>query len=273
MRFASWGELMMDYDPLLAERLLAVCPADASGFGSMQHDDVWRLMLEGETASNAGTPPRLRSAKFTGYGIVLRSAAGTSGEMSVHMQQIDEGPNYRWGRSGDGGNGVIYYYANGKRYSYNRPEDVGDDNMGTGEGSSTFAVLDGHEYKSIGRRELTGPLHDFGFAQFAELNAGPDAQPHYRSRSVLMSGNDYIAIYDEVADMRVRGALLLVRASRRSVSGHLSVEAGRRAVACVIGRADRRAAAPLRAAIGSAGSRTATPTARSDATTTASAIF
>lgn len=199
------GELMMDYDPLLAERLIAVCPADASGFGSTQHDDVWRLMLEGETVGNSGTPPRLKSTKFTGYGHVLRSAVGTSGEMSVHLQQIDEGPNYRWGRSGDGGNGVIYYYADGKRYSYNRPEDVGDDNMGTGEGSSTFAVLDGHEYKSIGRHELTGPLHDFGFAQFAELVAGPSARPHYRSRSVLMSGNDYIVIYDEVADMRVRG--------------------------------------------------------------------
>lgn len=199
------GEMMMDYDPLLAEQLLAVCPADASGFESADHCDVWRIMLEGEAQSNSGTPPQLKSTKFTGYGHVLRSAVGTSGEMSVHLQQIDEGPNYRWGRSGDGGNGILYYYADGKRYSYNRPEDVGDDNMGTGEGSTTFAVLDGHEYRGIGRNELTGPLHDFGYAQFAELEAGPDAKPHYRSRSVLMSGNDYIVIYDEVADMRVRG--------------------------------------------------------------------
>ncbi|QNK59636.1 fibronectin type III domain-containing protein [Paenibacillus sp. PAMC21692] len=199
------GEMMMDYDPLLAEQLLAVCPAEAPGFESGDHCDVWRIMLQGEYLSNPGTPPQLKSAKFNGYGHVLRSAIGTSGEMSVHLQQIDEGPNYRWGRSGDGGNGVIYYYADGKRYSYNRPEDVGDDNMGTGEGSTTFAVLDGHEYKSIGRNELTGALHDFGYAQFAELAAGPAARPHYRSRSVLMSGNDYIVIYDEVADMRVRG--------------------------------------------------------------------
>ncbi len=27
--------------------------------------------------------------------------------MYVHLQQIDEGPNYRWGRAGNGGNGVI----------------------------------------------------------------------------------------------------------------------------------------------------------------------
>ncbi|MHA6481944.1 fibronectin type III domain-containing protein [Paenibacillus sp. strain BS8-2] len=199
------GEMLKHYDPLLAEQLLAVCPVEAPGFESKAHCDVWRLMLQDESPTNVGTPPQLKSVKMTGYGHVLRSAVGTSGEMSVHLQQIDEGPNYRWGRSGDGGNGIIYYYADGKRYSYNRPEDVGDDNMGTGEGSSTFAVLDGHEYKSIGRRELTGPLHDFRFAQFAELLAGPDALPHYRSRSVLMSGNDYIVIYDEVADMRVRG--------------------------------------------------------------------
>ena len=199
------GEMLLRYEPLLAERLLAVCPVDSAGFESRKPGDIWRLMLAGETATNTGTPPQLQSAKYTGYGFVLRSGVGTGGEMSVHLQQIDDGPNYRWGRSGDGGNGVIYYYADGKRYSYNRAEDVGDDNMGTGEGSSTFGVLDGHEYKSIGRHELTAPLHDFDFAQFALLEAGPSARPHYRSRSVLMSGNDYIVIYDEVADMRVRG--------------------------------------------------------------------
>jgi hypothetical protein len=199
------GEMLLNYDPLLAEQLLAVCPVDAQAIGSTVKGDVWRYMLKGRAADNSGTPPRLESAKYTGYGYTLRSEAGKPGEMSVHLQQIDEGPNYRWGRSGDGGNGVIYYYADGKRYSYNRPEDVGDDNMGAGEGSSSFAVLSGHEYTSIGRNELTGQLHDFGFAQFASLEAGPTARPMYRSRSVIMSGNDYIAIYDEVADMRVRG--------------------------------------------------------------------
>lgn len=34
--------------------------------------------------------------------------------MYVNLQQIDDGPNYRWGRAGKGGNGIIYYYANGK---------------------------------------------------------------------------------------------------------------------------------------------------------------
>lgn len=198
------GELLLQYDPLLAEQLLAVCPADSPGFES-SGGDVWRQMLESPLRGNLGTPPEWGSRKYTGYGYVLRSAGGTPGEMSVHVQQLDDGPNYRWGRAAEGGCGSVYYYAEGKRYSYNRPEDIGDDNMGDVEAGSNFAVLKGHEYCSIGRNELTEPLYNMGFAQYVRLQAGPRARPLYRSRSVLMSGNDYIVLYDEVADMRVRG--------------------------------------------------------------------
>ncbi|MBD2847524.1 fibronectin type III domain-containing protein [Paenibacillus sp. IB182496] len=199
------GELIMRYEPLLGEELLALSPEDAPGFESHGKQGVWRQMLEPAYAGNRGTRPELRSAKYTGYGYILRAAVHTPSEMSVHLQQLDEGPNYRWGRAAEGGCGTIYYYADGKRYSYNRPEDVGDANMGDVAGSCNFGVLDGHAFRSVGRHELTEPLHDFGFAQFAQVNAGPYAQPMYRSRSVLMSGNDYIVIYDEVADMRVFG--------------------------------------------------------------------
>ncbi|MBD2844397.1 hypothetical protein IDH44_04280, partial [Paenibacillus sp. IB182496] len=198
------GELLLRYDPLLGEQLLSVCPVDSKGFES-SGGDVWRQMLSGPQRDNTGTPPQLRSRKFTGYGYVLRGAANTPSELSVYLQQIDEGPNYRWGRASDGGNGNIYYYAEGKRYSYNRPEDVGDDNMGTGEGSTSFGVLCGHEYRGIGRNELTVPLQTLGCAQYAKLLAGPQGGRGYRSRSVILSGNDYIVIYDEVADMRVKG--------------------------------------------------------------------
>ncbi|WP_168119604.1 fibronectin type III domain-containing protein [Paenibacillus sp. HB172176] len=197
--------MLANYDPELSEGLFAVCPRNSEGFESKGKGDVWRRMLQDDGMNRDGTAPQLRSTKFTGYGFVLRSEVGSPGEMSVYLQQIDDGPNYRWGRSGDGGNGNLYYYADNRRYSYNRPEDVGDDNMGAGEASSSFSVLVGHEFKSIGRADLTGPLHDFGFAQFAEVRAGESAKPFYRSRSVLMSGNDYIVVYDEVADMRVRG--------------------------------------------------------------------
>ncbi|RAV06388.1 hypothetical protein [Paenibacillus sp. YN15] len=198
------GELLMQYEPLLGEHLLSVCPADAPGFES-SGGDVWRQMLDSGWKDNPGTQPGWQSRKYTGYGYVLRSAGGTPSEMSVHVQQIDEGPNYRWGRAAEGGCGTVYYYAEGRRYSYNRPEDIGDDNMGDGEAGCSFAVLKGHEYCSIGRNELTEPLCDADFAQYAVLLAGPRSAPQYRSRSVLMSGNDYVAIYDQVADMRVRG--------------------------------------------------------------------
>lgn len=200
------GELLMSYDPLLGEGLLAVCPADAPGFEDKGGGDIWRQMLHGGGYSgNRGTRPELGSVKHTGYGFILRAAVDTAEELSIHLQQIDEGPNYRWGRSGCGGNGVIYYYAGGKRYSYNRAEDVGDDNMGDTEGCTSFGVLVGHEYRSIGRHDLTEPLYDFGFAQFAELLGGSRSSPFYRSRSVLVSGQDYMVVYDEVADQRVKG--------------------------------------------------------------------
>lgn len=200
------GEELTEYDPLLAEYLMNVSTADARTFEEkIKGSEIWRALPPGSSVSQQGTRPPLRSRKFTGYGFIMRSEVGTPNEMSVHLQQIDEGPNYRWGRAGNGGNGVIYYYAAGKRYSFNRKEDIGDDNMGDVQGSSNFGVLYGHEFRSIGRNELTEPLLDFGFAQFALIHAGLGASPAYRSRSVLMSGSDYIVIYDQVGDMRVRG--------------------------------------------------------------------
>lgn len=200
------GETLTEYEPLLAEYLMRVSPADARTFEEKEKGtDIWRALPSATPASQTGTRPPLRSRKFTGYGFVLRAGVGTPTEMSVHLQQIDEGPNYRWGRAGEGGNGTIYYYADGKRFAFNRKEDAGDDNMGDVQACCNFGVLYGHEYRSIGRNDLTEPLLDFGFAQFAQVLAGPYASPAYRSRSVLMSGSDYIIIYDQVGDRTVRG--------------------------------------------------------------------
>lgn len=200
------AERLFHYEPLLAEYLLHLCKPDAPAFEErMPNANIFRTLYDSRLIDNKGTRPLLRSAKYTGYGYILRAAVGEESEVSVHLQQIDEGPNYRWGRAGQGGCGVIYYYAAGKRYSYNRPEDVGDFNMGDVQASSNFGVLVGHEYKSIGRNDLTEPMYDFGFAQYVQANAGAYARPFYQSRSVLLSGNDYIAVYDQVGDMRVRG--------------------------------------------------------------------
>jgi len=227
------GELM-HYDPLTAEHLLYVTSQDDENLPA-RDADPWRKMLD-ETGDNAGTRPELTSTKYTGYGFVLRAAVGTSQEISVHLQQIDAGPNYRWGRAGRGGNGIIYYCAAGRSYSDNGPEDVGDGPRGDVERCTNFGVkkgggydrVEGHRrlgknelthfgalnttyyrcigpYRCVGMNELTEPLYDFGFAQFAQVNAGPDAAPQYRSRSVLMSGAEYIVVYDDVMDEQVEG--------------------------------------------------------------------
>ncbi|MGG1555176.1 hypothetical protein [Paenibacillus ferrarius] len=204
LRSAGFG--LRAIEPLLAEHLLHVSPADARIYAErVPNTDIWRGADDAPFDSNTGTRPPLRSAAYTGYGFILRADVGATAEASVHLQQIDEGPNYRWGRAGQGGCGVITYFANGKRLSFNRKEDVGDDNMGDVQACCNFGVLYGHEFRSVGRSELTEPLLDLGFAQFARVLAGPYASPAYHSRSVLMSGSDYIIVYDQVGDMRVRG--------------------------------------------------------------------
>ncbi|NQX60525.1 fibronectin type III domain-containing protein [Paenibacillus qinlingensis] len=204
LRSAGYG--LRAIEPLLAEHLMYVSPADARIYAErVPNTDIWRGADDAPHDANTGTRPSLHSSAYTGYGFVLRAAVGESAEASVHLQQIDEGPNYRWGRAGQGGCGVITYYANGKRLSFNRKEDVGDDNMGDVQACCNFGVLYGHEFRSVGRSELTEPLLDLGFAQFARVLAGPYANPAYHSRSVLMSGSDYMIIYDQVGDMRVRG--------------------------------------------------------------------
>ncbi len=204
LRTAAFG--LRAIEPLLAEHLLRVSPADARIYAErVPNTDIWRGADDAPHDGNTGTRPPLRSAAYTGYGFILRAAVGEAEEASVHLQQIDEGPNYRWGRAGQGGCGVITYYAGGKRLSFNRKEDVGDDNMGDVQACCNFGVLFGHEFRSVGRGELTEPLLDLGFAQFARVLAGPYASPAYHSRSVLMSGSDYMIVYDQVGDMRVRG--------------------------------------------------------------------
>lgn len=60
-------------------------------------------------------------------------------------------------------------------------------------------------YRSVGRNDLTEPLFDFGFAQFASILANEEVRSHYNSRSVLMADNDYIVVFDDVASSEVEG--------------------------------------------------------------------
>lgn len=194
------------YDPLLAEYWRHVSNPNNREMEERAVGTYLYRYLAGKTYSDTiGTRPPLKSEKYTGLGYVLRSHVHEPDELSVHLLQIDDGPNYRWGRAAQGGCGNIWYYARGKRYSAQRPEDVGDWNKGDTQSCSNFGVLIGHEYKSVGRNELKEPLYDFGFAQYAQINASDEISPFYRSRSVILSGNDYLIVYDAVGDKQVHG--------------------------------------------------------------------
>ena len=200
------------YDPLLAEHLFWATTANDKPFeGHPEHKSAWADVLKTRWANNNGTNPHLVSAKYTGYGFILRSKFNTPDEMFVNLQQIDEGPNYRWGRAAQGGNGVIYYFAGGKRYSFNGNEDVGDGPFGDVERITNFGIKKrpGYRaigpYRSVGRNDLSEPLYDFGIAQLATVNAGAQAAPEYISRSVLQSESDYIVVFDKVADPQTDG--------------------------------------------------------------------
>ena len=198
------------YDPLLSEHLLWVATPENPHFESSGH---WEEPMLARFTYTGGTNPHLKSSKYTGYGITMRSDFNKPDEMYVHLQQIDAGPNYRWGRAAKGGNGVIYYNAQGKRYSHNGEEDVGDAPFGDTDRCTNFGVKKGGcyrcigDWRSVGTNELTEPLYDFGFAQFASVLANEEAAPEYQSRSVLMSGSDYILIFDHVKDNTVEGRL------------------------------------------------------------------
>lgn len=205
------GQELKYYDPLLAEHIFWETNPEDESFESRKSADPWAIGSRAQRPYERGTNPRLQSAKYTGYGFVLRSNYGAEEEMYVNLQQIDEGPNYRWGRAGKGGNGIIYYYANGKRYSHNGTEDVGDGPFGDTERCSNFGVKKQGiyrgigDYRSVGRNDLTEPLFDFGFAQFATVNASDEVSSHYSSRSVLMADNDYILVFDDVTGTEVEG--------------------------------------------------------------------
>lgn len=200
---AVWqlGTLLHNYRPLVAEHLMwAARPTNQESEMPRDEIDPWQVMFN--APDNTGTNPHLRSSKYTGYGVTLRANVDTAEELSVHLQQIDSGPNYRWGVAGEGGCGVIYYYASGQAYSHNGREDVGDRAAHDTDFASNFGVWKNGNFRSIGRNVLSRPLYDLGVGQFAEIiprqGRAAYAWPEYQSRSVMLIGGDYLVTYDDV---------------------------------------------------------------------------
>ena len=208
------GLALRNYAPQLSGQLLAICPPEQryvghEGYCNGVDEDIWAQLLDKFPDSREpGAEAPLKSTKFTGYGFNLRSCVGQPEEMHVFLQQLDEGPNYRWGRAAAGGCGNLQYYAAGKRYSGVRKEDFGDDNFRDDEVGCNFCVLLDHTYRSVGQNDLTQPLVDLGFVQYARVDAGSYSNAEYRYRSVLMVDNRYLLIYDAVRDEHTEGRFL-----------------------------------------------------------------
>lgn len=197
------AQYLAHYDPLAAEYLYwAFAQRTSHSSNVPEPEKEWIPAALAQSKSNAGTNPHLRSSKYTGHGIILRAGVGTPEELSIHLDQTDQGPNYRWGDNGEGSSGVLYFYANGQPWSGHERENTGDHSNDDATGSTTFAVLNHHAWRSIGENVLDRPMFDLGVAQFGEIGARQDHVPYswpaYRSRSVLLIGTDYMILGDDV---------------------------------------------------------------------------
>jgi hypothetical protein len=200
------GTCLQRFAPLVAEHAMwAARPTNQDMETALGSSDAWDPMFS--VPDNRGTNPHLESRKYTGYGIMLRSAVDTPDEVSIHLQQIDQGPNYRWGVASEGGCGVIYYYAAGKAYSFNGSEDVGDRADQDVDFCTNFGVFKDGEFRSIGQNVLSRPMYDLGCGQFAEIvprqDPGAYSAPEYVSRSIVLAGHDYFLLYDQVLNEQV----------------------------------------------------------------------
>ncbi|GHV47883.1 hypothetical protein FACS1894181_02300 [Bacteroidia bacterium] len=200
------GNNLFRYDPLLAENLMWIAKPDNPEQEDLKNEK-WSHIYPEENY-NTGTKPEFKSTKFTGYGMILRAGVDTPGELSVHLQQIDNGPNYRWGEAGKGGCGVIYYYAAGKSYSHNGREDVGDRRTQDTDFNSNFGVFKNGAFRSIGSNVLERPWYDLGTGKFAEVisdSTNKEVWPDYLSRSVMLVGDDYFITYDDLYNDLISG--------------------------------------------------------------------
>lgn len=198
VRYFGW--FLRNYAPLTAEHLLWL---DAEEFQEVAGSTDWgKSHLAPRIGGNRGTRPELASSKYTGYGVNLRHGVGTPDEVFLYLSQVDDGPNYRWGNSGQGATGALYYVAGGRLWTGHEREDAGDHTANDVDGYSGAAVMKEHAFRALGRNVLEKPLFDLGVAQLATIESrrGKDAYawPEYESRSVMLVGGDYFVLLDKV---------------------------------------------------------------------------
>ncbi len=197
----EFAQLIEKDFPEEAQRMYAVSTGSSLISFENPDKDPYRPLFQRKD----GGVPDLKSEKFTGYGCIFREAVGTPEEISLHVQQLDRGPNYRWGCFENTGNGGIFYYAAGKRYSFVGVEDTGDRDIGAEEGSCGFSVKQGHTFHNIGFHDLTEPMYDFPQIKSIKLLADPKIAQYYKYRRASLVGKDYAVFYDALTHMRARG--------------------------------------------------------------------
>lgn len=195
------GEWLFNYDPIVAENIFWAGKLGKELEHKPNNSDWTEVYKQMHTVDNTGTNPHLKSCKYVGHGIVLRAGVDTPEELSIHLEQVDKGPNYRWGNQAQGNSGGIYFYAQGQLFTGHENENAGDHVTNNLDGITNFGVMKNGEFRTIGMNELTAPLYDLGIAQFAELlpATGTDlySWPEYQSRSILLVGTDYYLIFDK----------------------------------------------------------------------------
>jgi hypothetical protein len=137
---------LRNYDPLVSEHLLWAYASRTSAHQNEGDEPYWQAATLKKVEGNSGTNPHLRSRKYTGHGLVLRAGVDTPEELSVHLDQVDQGTNYRWGDNGEGSSGVLYFFANGQPWTGHEQENTGDHTTDDATGITTFAVLHNHEW-------------------------------------------------------------------------------------------------------------------------------
>jgi hypothetical protein len=144
-----------------------------------------------------GTPPTLKSAKLTDFGISLRSKdAGKRN--AVHAYQGDVNNMHDMPQC----NGAISYCVEGTEYT-SEPVDRQPFSLPgptfVGPLSSVRTAADG-PFFGLGPNAIRRPVYDLGSVQFGELTSAPTspAWPSYHSRSIGLVGTDYLMIYDDV---------------------------------------------------------------------------
>jgi len=200
---STWqlGNWLKYYDPIAAENLFWLGAPKYDFEDDGKHSNWSAITKKMYDTINSGTNPHLKTSKYTGQGIILRAGVGTDDELSIHLNQIDKGPNYRWGTQGHGGSGSVYYYAAGKIYSGHQNEANGDHSQNNTDGVCNLGFMKNNTFTNIGANELTAPLFDLGITQFGQLLSSKDKKPYawpeYLSRSALAVGTDYFLLIDE----------------------------------------------------------------------------